>query len=167
MEEMRVYITNLGKYNEGELVGEWFIPPLDWDIIKERIGLNDEYEEYAIHDWELPFDISEYTSIEEINNLYNMAEELASMDIGEAIRDIQNAFFSSFKELYEHKDDIICYLDCNDMTEVAYYLIDECGSLGEIPTSIQNYIDYESYGRDLDISGSFVTTNYGVFEYVN
>lgn len=24
MEEMRVYVANLGKYNEGELVGDWF-----------------------------------------------------------------------------------------------------------------------------------------------
>ncbi|MCZ1844205.1 antirestriction protein ArdA, partial [Enterococcus faecium] len=27
MEQMRVYIANLGKYNEGELVGAWFTPP--------------------------------------------------------------------------------------------------------------------------------------------
>ena len=27
MEEMRVYVANLGKYNEGELVGDWFEPP--------------------------------------------------------------------------------------------------------------------------------------------
>ncbi len=55
MEEMRVYIANLGKYNEGELVGAWFEPPIDFDEVKERIGLNDQYEEYAIHDYELPF----------------------------------------------------------------------------------------------------------------
>ena len=47
MEEMRIYIANLGKYNEGELVGAWFTPPVDFEEVKERIGLNDEYEEYA------------------------------------------------------------------------------------------------------------------------
>lgn len=26
MDDMQVYIANLGKYNEGELVGAWFIP---------------------------------------------------------------------------------------------------------------------------------------------
>ena len=35
MEEMRVYIANLGKYNEGELVGAWFEPPIDFDEVKE------------------------------------------------------------------------------------------------------------------------------------
>lgn len=48
MEEMRVYIVNLGKYNEGELIGDWFTPQIDGDDLKERIGLNSEYEEYAI-----------------------------------------------------------------------------------------------------------------------
>lgn len=36
--EMQVYIANLGKYNEGELVGDWFTPPIDFDTVKEQIG---------------------------------------------------------------------------------------------------------------------------------
>ncbi|RGJ66477.1 hypothetical protein DXD50_03465 [Dorea formicigenerans] len=42
--------------------------------------------------------------------------------------------------------------------------IDECQSLGEIPDRIRSYIDYEAYGRDLDLEGRFVVTNHGVFE---
>lgn len=49
-EDMAVYIANLGKYNEGELVGAWFTFPIDEDDVAERIGLNKYYEEYAIHD---------------------------------------------------------------------------------------------------------------------
>ena len=78
MEEMRIYIANLGKYNEGELVGAWFTPPVDFEEVKERIGLNDEYEEYAIHDYELPFEIDEYTPIEEVNRLCEMVEDFRS-----------------------------------------------------------------------------------------
>ena len=76
VEEMRIYIANLGKYNEGELVGAWFTPLVDFEEVKERIGLNDEYEEYAIHDYELPFEIDEYTPIEEVNRLCEMVEDL-------------------------------------------------------------------------------------------
>ena len=47
MEEMRVYIAKLGRYNEGELVGAWFTLPVDKDEVSERIGLDDVYEEYA------------------------------------------------------------------------------------------------------------------------
>lgn len=47
---MQVFITNLGKYNEGEVNGAWFTPPFDFEDVKERFGLNGEYEEYAIFD---------------------------------------------------------------------------------------------------------------------
>lgn len=38
MEEMRVYVANLGKYNEGELVGAWFEPPIDYEEMAERMN---------------------------------------------------------------------------------------------------------------------------------
>ena len=44
---MNIYLTNLGKYNEGELVGEWVkLPVSDEELQKvfERIGINEEYE---------------------------------------------------------------------------------------------------------------------------
>lgn len=164
--EMQVYIANLGKYNEGELVGAWFTPPIDIEDMKEKIGLNAEYEEYAIHDYELPFDIDEYTPIEEINRLCSLAEELEGTSIEAEMREIQRNFFSSFEEMAEHVDDIIYYPDCDDMEDVARYLIEETGTLGEIPASLQNYIDYEAYGRDLEINGNFLVTANGVFEYI-
>ena len=88
MEEMRVYVANLGKYNEGELVGDWFEPPIDYDEMAERIGLNEFYEEYAIHDYELPFEIDEYTPIEEVNRLCEMVEDLPEyiQDISAVLR---------------------------------------------------------------------------------
>ena len=89
MEEMRIYIANLGKYNEGELVGAWFTPPVDFEEVKERIGLNDEYEEYAIHDYELPFEIDEYTPIEEVNRLCEMVEDLPEY-IQEELSELQS-----------------------------------------------------------------------------
>ena len=77
IDDMQVYIANLGKYNEGELVGDWFSFPLDEEVIAERIGLNAEYEEYAIHDTDnFPMEISEYISISELNRIYEQLEEL-------------------------------------------------------------------------------------------
>ncbi len=71
--------------------------------------------------------------------------------------------FSSIEELSEHQEDIIIHSDCDDMSDVARYYIEETGALGEVPASLQNYIDYESYGRDLDLSGTFISTNHGIF----
>ncbi|WP_077318111.1 antirestriction protein ArdA [Virgibacillus proomii] len=141
--DMQVYIANLWKYNEGELVGDWFTTPIDMEEVKERIGLNSEYEEYAIHDFELPFEIHEYTPISEINRLCAMVEELL-----------------------ENQEDIICYADCEDMEDVARYYVEETGMLGEVPTNLQNYIHYQALRRDLEINGNFLVTSHGVFEYL-
>ena len=61
IDDMAVYIANLGKYNEGYLVGAWFTFPIDEEDVKEKIGLNEQYEEYAIHDTDnFPIAIGEY-----------------------------------------------------------------------------------------------------------
>lgn len=163
--DMQVYISNLGKYNEGELVGAWFQPPIDMEEVKEKIGLNDEYEEFAIHDYELPFEIGEYTPISEINHLCSLIEEIEDTDIFKELREIQGMWFASLEDLIEHKDDIICYSDCDSMEDVAAYYVEETGQLGEVPSNLQNYIDYQALGRDMELEGNFLVTNNGVFEY--
>lgn len=164
--EMQVYIANLGKYNEGELIGAWFTPPIDMEDVKERIGLNSEYEEYAVHDYELPFEIDEYRPITEINRLCAMVQELEGSPIYHELSEIQNYWFDSLEELLEHQDDIMHYPDCEDMADVARYFVEETGALGEVPAHLQNYIDYEAFGRDLEINGNFLVTSHGVFEYL-
>ena len=44
------------------------------------------------------------------------------------------------------------------MTDVAYYFIDECQSLGEIPDRIRSYIDYEPTGVTLTLEGRFCSS---------
>lgn len=163
--EMQVYIANLGKYNEGELVGAWFAPPIDIEEMEGKIGLNGEYEEYSIHDYELPFEISEYTPISEINRLCEMIMELEGSPILDELKEIQGMWFSSLEELLEHVDDIICYSDCDSMEDIARYYVKETGQLGEVPSHLQNYIDYEALGRDMEIEGNYLVTSHGVFEY--
>lgn len=165
MEKMGVYIVNLRTYNEGNLIGDWFHYPVDEDEVADRQELGGNYEEYAIHDYELPFEIDEYAPLEEVNRLCEMAEEFIGTPLEHDLSDIQNTFFNNFEDLYNHKDDIYCYPDCESMTDVAYYFIDECQALGELPTRLQNYIDYEAYARDLEIEGNFLVGSHGVYEY--
>ena len=97
IEDMAVYIANLGKYNEGYLVGDWFRFPLNEEEIAERIGLNAEYEEYAVHDTDnFPMEVSEYISIEELNNIYDMIE-----DFPDYIVDCLDEFISHYGSLEE------------------------------------------------------------------
>ena len=106
-EDMAVYIANLGKYNEGELVGAWFTFPIDEDDVAERIGLNKYYEEYAIHDTDnFPMEISEYISIKELNNIYEMVQELPEY-IAEALDEFIS-HYGSLEEVAEHKDEVSC-----------------------------------------------------------
>lgn len=128
----------------------------------ERIGLNEHYEEYAIHDYEWPFELGEYISIEEINRLADMIEELPEY-IQDNIEDLMS-YFSNFDELYGHQDDIIHYPDCDCMAHVAEYVLTESGQLGTLPPDLRDYIDFEAYGTMLYTSGSFVETRDGIFE---
>lgn len=70
----------------------------------------------------------------------------------------------TLEELVEHKDDIIHYSDCYDMSDVAYYLVNEAGMLDGVSDHISRYFDYDAFGRDLEIGGTYVCTNRGIYE---
>lgn len=162
-DDMAVYIANLGKYNEGELVGGWFSFPIDEEDVAERIGLNEHYEEYAVHDTDnFPMEIDEYISIEELNRMYEMIQ-----DFPEEVLDNLDAFksyFGSVEELAENLDRITCYYGCETMADVAYHFAYELNTLGDIPPAMEHYLDCEAYGRDLEIEGYFIETSYGMCE---
>lgn len=166
-DEMQVYIANLGKYNEGELVGAWFSFPIDFEEVKEKIGLNAEYEEYAIHDQELPFPVQEYTSIIWLNLIYDSIQEIEDTPIYDELEEILRYWFRDIEDLLDHKDDIICYSDCSSMEDVAYYCIEETGVLSALPENLRYYFDYASFGRDMELEGNFLITSNGVFEYTS
>lgn len=82
------YITNLGKYNEGELVGEWVkFPTTSEELQKvfERIGIGSKddfgnpYEEWFISDYDcyvngLYEKLGEYENLDELNYLASNPE---------------------------------------------------------------------------------------------
>ena len=162
---LNIFITNLGKYNEGELVGEWVELPVseeELEAVFERIGINEEYEEHFITDYETDITglkVGEYDSIEDLNEL---AETLEDLD--EYEREIVEAMISEgydLEEALEKKDDCMIYHDCNDMTDVAEQYAEETGLLDSIPENLRYYFDFEAYGRDMGIEGTFVFTNNG------
>jgi len=154
--EIKIYIANLGKYNEGFLVGDWFTLPItDWAEVVEKIGLNEQYEEWAIHDYEAPFEISEYDSIQRLNEI---AAALAEINEDE---DVIRALFSRLKrdEALEklRSGEYRVYHDCDDMGDVAYQIYEESGQLAEIEKIISSsYINWDAVGRDMEIEGTFI-----------
>lgn len=165
MANISIYLTNLGKYNEGELVGEWVELPVSDEELAEvlkRIGINEHYEEYFITDYESDIDgfmCGEYDSITELNEIAEAFEDYDAEQIEAALY-----FSSSLEKAVEILEDI-CYITTpkgweTDEEAIGWYYVHECGCL-EIPEHLENYFDYERYGRDIMLEGNFYTAESG------
>ena len=158
--EMKAYITNLGKYNEGCLVGKWIDFPIDEDDFAselESIGVkeNTMYEEWFITDYDCSlFDMydafGEYPNIDDIN------------EVAEALEDHESEF-TALMEVCSYTD-ALGYLESENYTfyegmtleDVAYEFVEECYNLPEIA---QRYFDYKAFARDLSFDGYSETSN--------
>ena len=173
------FITNLGKYNEGALVGEWVKFPTTAEALKqvfERIGIGAKddfgqtYEEWFITDYDCYVDglydlLGEYANLDELNylasKLDNMSQDeyerfQAAMEIGDHKGSIQELI-----NLTENLDCYDVYPDIHDHDDLGRYYIEELDAM-QVPEHLRNYIDYEAYGRDiaLEESGQFTDLGY-------
>lgn len=178
---MKIALTNLGKYNEGILDFVWLDLPATDDEIAEafdaiEVSHDDthyysdgrghvvdedsaevcgEYEEFFITDYECDFmEIGEYSNLEELNET---AERIEALDTWE--QDIVMALMSELSmdidEALDRADEVQVFSGCSDMTDVAYEYVEECGYLSNVPDSVANYFDYEAFGRDLEYDGQW------------
>ena len=162
--EIRIYVANLAKYNEGVLQGEWITLPIDDEYLEkalERI-LGDD-EEIAIHDFEAPFRIHEYDSISRLNEIAEELENYTHLDdiILEGILEHTDSIDEALDILRD--SDFRTYHDCQTMEHVAMEIVEEAGYLDGAPEFLQRYFDYEAYGRDLEVNGYFYYLGGGVY----
>ena len=173
------FITNLGKYNEGELVGEWVKFPTTAEEMKEvfkRIGIGQKddfgqpYEEWFITDYDCYVDglydkLGEYENLDELNYLASKLDEMseseyaqfqAGMEMGDHCGSLQEII-----NLTENLDCYEVYPNIEDYDDLGRYYIEELDVM-QVPEHLQNYIDYEAYGRDvaLEESGTFTDQGY-------
>ena len=173
------FITNLGKYNEGELVGEWVKFPATAEELKEvfkRIGIGQRddfgqpYEEWFITDYDCYVDglydkLGEYENLDELNYLASKLDEMsdseyaqfqAGMEMGDHCGSLQEII-----NLTENLDCYEVYPHIADYDDLGRYYIEELEVM-QVPEHLQNYIDYEAYGRDvaMDENGSFTDQGY-------
>ena len=173
------FITNLGKYNEGELVGEWVKFPTTAEELKEvfkRIGIGQKddfgqpYEEWFITDYDCYVDglydkLGEYENLDELNYLASKLDEMsdseyaqfqAGMEMGDHCGSLQEII-----NLTENLDCYEIYPHIEDYDDLGRYYIEELEVM-QVPEHLQNYIDYEAYGRDvaMDENGSFTDQGY-------
>lgn len=153
---IRIYVASLAKYNEGKLVGIWIdLPAVDlWEQVEEML---DGDEEWAIHDYEAPFSISEYENLNRLNEAAELDDDYDLPRLAYLVDegcDLENAL--------QNYQDVTFYPDMN-LEDVAVSLVEE-GVFGTIPENILIYFDYEKLARDLGYDG-YVEQSAGVFRY--
>ena len=172
------FITNLGKYNEGELVGEWVKFPTTAEEMKkvfERIGIGqaDEfgcvYEEWFVTDYDCYVDglydkLGEYVNLDELNYLASRLDEMtpseyeqfqAAIEMGEHTRSLEDLI-----NLTYNLDCYDVYPGIHDHDDLGRYYIEELGAM-EIPSYLESYFDYEAYGRDVALEEGGEFTDFG------
>lgn len=170
-----ICLTNLGKYNEGELIFTRLVLPATTEEIcaaYDEIGVADGtmYEEAFISDYETDInglEIREYASIDDLNEL---AEELSNLDEYEleAFGAMLDAGLDTDEALQKVQDnEYRIYDGCYSMAEVAEMYADQTGLLSSMPDDLRMYFDFEAYGRDMDIEGHFIETDSGIVEIIN
>ena len=172
------FITNLGKYNEGSLVGEWVKFPTTAEELQkvfERIGIGSKddfgqpYEEWFITDYDCYVDglydkLGEYENLDELNYLASKLDEMsqgeyehfqAAMEIGDHSGSLQEII-----NLTENLDCYDIYPDIHDHDDLGRYYIEELDAM-QVPEHLRNYIDYEAYGRDIALEEGGEFTDFG------
>ncbi len=166
IEEMKIYILNTTRfYHEDfeEYPGAWFSCPVDFEEIRERLGVQSE-EEIEIEDYELPFPLEGNTRLWEINALCRIVQEMQGTPLYYEMDVVQKRWFPSFTEFIDHKDQIRCY-PVQDGESLARYLVQEVQLFGEVHPALLNHIDYASIGRELETSENYLFTDNGIFSY--
>ena len=182
MAVIEAYVTNLGKYNEGELASEPLKFPTTTEEVQallKRIGVdNIQYEEIFIADYdgdlpELNACLGEYESIDELNHLACLLSELDQGDLEkfEAVID-SGEHTSSVADLINLAQNLDCYEfypGVEDDETLGRIYVEDMETI-DIPDHLLPYFDYEAYGRDVRINedghfapGGYVLNNGGKF----
>ena len=181
-DSFQAFVTNLGKYNEGELVGEWVkFPTTEEEMQKvfERIGIGSKdefghvYEEWFITDYECPIYgvqklLGEYESLDKLNYLASRIDEMDKWDQEKfvAIMEAGCDEVSDIDDLINLTYNLDCYdflPDVTDEEDLGRYYIEEAGIYDtKAMGNLANYIDFERFGRDvaMDEGGRFTDDGY-------
>ncbi len=158
---LNILLTNLGKYNEGELCGKWFDLEEyeDLDDFREagcfkQIGIGAPrwdgtvYEEWFVTDYDtdipgLPF--SEYPDLENLIDIAHRAAELNDDDM-RAVSAYMSFIDDDLDDALETAEDgeFLIYENCWSKADVARRQHDEGIILTEIPEELERFIDWEA-----------------------
>lgn len=116
-------------------------------------------EEYAIHDYEgfKSFTVSEYSSIEEIADMAVVLSNVCDDDDLATITFLEG-LHEGLDTIKDKIDDVTLYHGSRG--DYAEELITD---ICQIPDLLIHYIDYDKFGRDLEINGEIVEIEHDVY----
>lgn len=172
---LEAFVTNFGRYNEGYLDGEFLKLPATTEEVQallKRIHVDGvRYEGIFITDYKtdilgLHGCLGEYESIDELNYLTSLLDELDEWEVEKFAAAVDFGEYNSVKDLINLTQNLDCfefYAGIENEEDLGRFYIEEMCTL-EIPEHLANYIDYETYGRDmsLDEDGRFTEGGYVV-----
>ena len=182
MTVFEAYITNLGKYAEGQLVGETLKFPATTEEVQsllKNIGVDGvRYEEFFITAFDgdvmgLYDYLTEYENLDELNHLAHLISELDSDEI-ETLEAALNKgdHTSSVADIINLVHNLDCYSlhpGVTDDETLGRIYVEEMELL-DVPDNVLPYFDFEAYGRDARINdgghfapGGYVFNNGGSF----
>jgi len=170
------YITNAGKYAEGQLVGETLKFPTTTEEVQallKRIGVDGvRYEEISIPYFDgdvlgIYDHLDEYANLDELNHLACLLSEL-SQDELEKFEAVINkgGHTSGVADLINLVHNLDCYElypGVSDDETLGRIYVEDMEAL-DVPENIKPYFDFEAYGRDvrLNDNGHFAPGGYVV-----
>lgn len=171
---LEVYVTNLGRYNEGYLNGEFLRLPATTEEVQallKRIHVDGiRYEAIFITDYKTDISglrgcLDENESIDELNYLASLLDDMREWEAKKFAAAVEHGEYTgSVKNLINLAQNLDCfefYSGIESEEDLGRYYIKEMCTM-EVPEHLENYIDYEAYGRDmyLDENGIFVDGGY-------
>ncbi len=171
---MQIYIADLDAYNSGYLKGEWLELPTYEENISDAIlrQSRNGQSDFAIHDYELPFEISEYTDPMKVNTICEIIEDL---DLNKSlIEHLEYSYGIDFKstDLHTLKEyiDSTYTLDASNNIEFAQNYMYEFyeKQIEELPWELSYSIDYETIFKKLEMTMSITKdTEKDIYYYSN
>lgn len=157
---LEIYLTNLGKYNEGVLKGKWVdcLSSPNWEEELEEIGVAEgsDYEEFFITDVNTDIDgieIGEYESLDSIDKLADLINNYGEDEAFGALMDLYDGDADVVTEAFE-RGGYSFYAGVTDHEELGEYLVEEGIRCSNADEDIKIYLDYEKIGRDYDYNSS-------------
>lgn len=159
----KIYVACLASYNSGILHGDWIDADIGEKEIHEEIqkifktSTVEDAEEFAIHDYDDfgEVKLGEYPGIDTVAKVGEFLVEHGRL--GAKVLDHCGNHLEDARMMIEEQ-----YL--GEYTSLENYAREYIESCWDLPDHIEAYIDYERFGRDLELGGDITALEFGFGE---